>query len=146
MDLMDKHIQLYEDYTKYIKYLDEFIEISKEKKWTFDIYKQKLKYLMTLDYVNKIDTICKNINIIFNKIITNNAITNKMYIDDLHNINKRINLITSALVQLHQNNFRLEDKQMLEYYYQQDIDKEKLLLDLPDVPKNKIGYKTGIIN
>ncbi len=158
MDLMDKHVQLYEDFMKYIKYLDEFVEISKEKKWTFDIYKQKLKYLMTPNYVNKIDIIRKDINIIFNQIIINNKI-NKEFIEDFKNMDKRINLITNALIRLYQNKFTLEDKQMLEYYYQQNIDNEKLLLDLPDVPTeityefpkvpiNKVRYtsKTGIIN
>ena len=109
MNIIDEHVRLYEEFMKYVKYLNEFVEITKEKKWTFNICKEKLKYLMTPNYVNKIDTIRKEINIIFNQIIKNNTI-NKTYIEDLKNMEKIINLITNALIRLHQNKFTLEDK------------------------------------
>jgi hypothetical protein len=156
MNIIDEHVRLYDEFMKYVKYLNEFVEITKEKKWSNDIYIQKLKYLMTPIYVNKIDIIRKEINIIFTQIIKSKILPEIM--EEYKNIDKRINLITNALIRLHQNKFTLEDKQILEYYYKQDINKEKILLDLPDVPNDiiyefpkvpthKIGHtnKIGII-
>jgi hypothetical protein len=144
MELLGEHVILYNEFMKYVKYINEFGEIAKQKNWTYDIYIQKLKYLMTPNYVNKIDSIRKKVNILFNKIINNNIIKDDLK-QEYHNMDKRINLITNALIKLYQNKFLLNDKEILEYYYQEDIEKQILLLDLPNVPNNKIKSNKPLI-